>query len=127
MKILTLIMLMFSLQSFAHDWQYSIKYPNGKVETKKVADTDTFMFNVKDIVCSVNPNEDDEKNNEQYEFSCLAKHGLRLTFNAPGPNVASDTFQVSFRDDKDKDVFIEVTCFNYFSDKKRQPFDGFVP
>ena len=127
MKILGLLLLVFSLSAQAHDWQYSIKYPDGKIETKKLSNTDTFIFSANDVVCSLNLNEDDEKNDEQYEFSCLSKQGLRLTFDAPGPNVGSETFQVSFRDGKDKEVFVEVTCFNYFSDKQRPPFDGFVP
>jgi hypothetical protein len=120
-------MLVFSFSAYSHEWQYSIKHPGGNIETRKLADTDTFMFNVKDIVCSLNPNEDDEKNTEQYEFSCLSKQGLRLTFDAPGPNVADETFQVSFKDENDKDVYVEVTCFNYFSGKHRKPFEGFIP
>lgn len=122
MKILSLLLLLISFQAFAgHDFQYSIKYPDGRVETKEVKDSEGFFVHVGEHLCSVSEIEEDD---ESYEVRCLDPKGNGSIMGLPKPEGREDYTRVSdiISDNKDKMYQIEILAFSYFSKKVRKPF-----
>lgn len=122
--MLSLLLLIFSSQAFAHDWQYAIKYPDGKLVVKQVTNTENFMFPVKDYICSVNPyepeNEDDES--EKYEINCLSKDGVHTTINFPEHGEELESRKFWILDEKGQYIKIEMLVFHNLPKKARKPF-----
>lgn len=125
MKILSLFLLSFlSTHAFAHDWQYAIKYPDGKIEVKRLSNSENFMFPVQDYICSVNPYESESEEDEfgKYEINCLAKNGMHATINFPEQDKEFNSINFWIQDEKGQNIKIEMLVFHHLPKKARKPF-----
>jgi hypothetical protein len=101
---------MFSIEAYAYDWQFDIKFPDGKTETKKVKDSEEFMFKVNEnYICTVNLYDDEARDEELFEMSCMGTQGYQFSFMPPESNEDKKTFIIAVPFEKGKNLQMEIT------------------
>lgn len=121
MKLIILFSMFISIHAFAqHDFQYSVKHPDGKIETKTVENTESFSFSVGKGKCTVYEPEADH-----YKVKCIAHpHGTYGKLPLPS---GEEDFKAYWDTvlDPDQRFVIEIVIFKHKLKPIRQPFpDG---